>query len=77
LTGMPAEIRPVAVRIVPTGVIDNGTGYRACVAEVAASGLITFFAIHPTLGIYTTGQWTAGGTKGFTSGWHISYPISV
>jgi hypothetical protein len=78
MTGLPAAVRPgTAVVSAPCMVRDNGNTGMAALALIDNTGVIEF-RIAKTNAIanfdqYLAAGFTAGGSKGLTTGWSITY----
>jgi len=78
LQGLPAAIQPSREQRVPCWeVTDNGVSRILSLAEVGIAGSIIFLLGAVSGTAYTTGSFTATGTKGLTADWTIQYSLNV
>jgi hypothetical protein len=74
MTGIPAALRPIQARAVPTNCTDNGQTYAAALGIIDAGGVITFQKLSGNF--YSNGAFTGSGSKGLFGDWVFSYPLS-
>lgn len=75
-TTLPVAVRPTTNHSVATQAIDSGSTIAA-LAIVQTSGAVQFDAasVSGSRVLYSSGSFTASGSKGLTAGWTITYPL--
>ncbi len=77
MTGLPVAVRPGANRDVPScGFVNNSvTNSYVGSATVSSAGVITFKLLSVSSGQLSASEFVAGGTKGISNDWSITYPL--
>jgi hypothetical protein len=76
ITNLPDEISILTgSRLVPSTMVDNGTGYAGFASIGGSPNLMTFFlsAVSGSKVSYSSSTFTSSGDKGLVAGWLIVY----
>ena len=73
ITGLPSAIQPTGTFVTPTFVLTDASG--TTLADAVISGSTITMRKWSSVTSLSSSGWTNSGTKGFGTGWFITYPL--
>jgi hypothetical protein len=76
MTGLPSLLFPVVNRFILCCTQDNGNSEQFSAMLVTTSGAVTFEKYSIATGNFSAVGYTSSGSKGLSSDWFVTYPLS-